>query len=155
MRTKILSLSVALIVLAGCEPTSEPISEEMFVSGPAAETTTSAPLPATTLPESTTVTELGPDGQPIDPALALVEEDPYGVVEEGGADGLTERLPDTCKLENFQQYVGLTKAEVDAAGLSVPYRVVGPTDIVTQEYNPMRVNFSTDRNGRIGRVSCG
>ncbi|RYH11019.1 hypothetical protein EU800_06780 [Tropicimonas sp. IMCC6043] len=91
----------------------------------------------------------------VDPALALVEEDPYDQTIEGGPSGLTERLPDTCKLENFQQYKGLTKPEIDAAGLAVPYRVVGQTDIVTQEYNPMRVNFYTDDAGRVVQVSCG
>ena len=46
-------------------------------------------------------------------------------------------------------------AEIDAAGVSVSYRIVGPTDIVTQEYNPMRVNFYPGRDGRISQIACG
>ncbi len=150
MRTRILVMTVALAALAGCEPSgTDPISEDMFTTGPGTPYETTSP----TAPNP--VTEVGPDGRPLDPALAMVEEDPYNRVVESPTSGLTERLPDTCKLEEYQQYRGLTQAEIDAAGLAVTYRIVGPTDIVTQEYNPMRVNFYTDRDGRVGRISCG
>lgn len=144
MKTRILVMGLALAALAGCETqTTYPISEEMFISEPAPIST--APLGGPAAQD--------PGG--IDPALALVEEDPYDQTIESGASGLTERLPDTCKLENFQQYRGLTKPQIDASGLSVPYRVVGQTDIVTQEYNPMRVNFYTDASGVVVQISCG
>ncbi|SDJ69419.1 I78 family peptidase inhibitor [Aliiruegeria lutimaris] len=140
MKTRILVMAISLAALAGCESsTNDPISEDMFMSDP---------VTATPLNESATSPTFGA-------GVEAIEEDPYDQTIEGGADGLTERLPDTCKLENYQQYRGLTATDVSAAGLSVPHRVVAITDIVTQEYNPMRVNFYTDGNGRITQISCG
>ena len=141
MKTRILVMGTALAALAGCEsPTYDPISEDMFVSNPV----TTAPLNNTAPPSPT-----------YSAGVEAVEEDPYVQTVEGGADGLTERLPDTCRLENYQQYRGRSGADVAAAGLSAPYRVVALTDIVTQEYNPMRVNFYTDGSGQITQISCG
>lgn len=151
MTLRIAGAGILLLALAACQPAGQPITEEIFVSTPGVDT---APL------SSTTVTEQPIDGggntpDGIDPALALVEEDPYGQVIEGGADGLTERLPDTCKLESFAYLKGLTAGAVQAAGFTEPYRVIAPTDIVTQEYNPMRVNFYTNSAGKIERIACG
>ncbi|MFV0335526.1 MAG: I78 family peptidase inhibitor [Tropicimonas sp.] len=153
MITRILGSMAVLAVLAGCQsPTGDPVSEEMFTYTPPAPAPggLGAPAPITSAP-----IDAGPPVQGYDPALEMVEAGPSEQVIGGGAGGLMERLPDTCKLELYQQYRGLSAAEVNAAGLTVPYRLVGPTDIVTQEYNPMRVNFHTDPEGRIARIACG
>ena len=152
MTLRIAGAGILLLALAACEPAGPPITEEIFVNTPPGVDT--APL------SSTTVTETPIDGggntpQGIDPALAMVEEDPYGQVVEGGADGLTERLPDTCKLETYTYLKGLTAGAVQAAGFPEPFRIIGPSDIVTQEYNPMRVNFYTNKSGKIERIACG
>ena len=150
MKTRFLVLA-AMAALAGCAaPTGDPIRETTFVTEPYPTSVLPAPPPV-----STPTPIVGPDGTVIDPALAMVEEDPYGETVEGGADGLTERLPDTCKLAQFQQFQGASEAEVNGAGIAAPFRVIGPTDIVTQEYNPMRVNFYTDESGRVSRIACG
>ncbi len=151
MTSRFLTTAAALLVmLAACDDINDPpITEEIFVNDPAQATPTA---PTVVVPTEPTY---GPDGQIVDPALALVEEDPYTTIEEGGADGLTERLPDTCKLENYQMYRGQTVAAIEAAGLTVPYRIVGIRDIVTQEYNPMRVNFYVGNKGTIEQVACG
>ncbi|MDV7144729.1 I78 family peptidase inhibitor [Tropicimonas sp. TH_r6] len=150
MKARILLISALALALAGCtDTTSNPVSEEMFISEP-------TPTVASTLPPAaTTETVIGPDGQAIDPALALVEEDPFSQTIEGGADGLTERLPDTCKLELYQGYTGQTQAEIDAAGLGVSYRIVPKGSIVTQEYQPLRVNFYLDGSGKVYQIACG
>jgi hypothetical protein len=152
MILRIAGAGLVLLALAACEPAGPPITEEIFVTNPAGVNT--APL------SSAIVTETPIDGGGntpggIDPALAMVEEDPYGQVIESSASGLTERLPDTCKLETYSYLKGLTAGAVQAAGFTEPYRVIGPSDIVTQEYNPGRVNFYTDNSGKIERIACG
>ena len=100
-----------LLALAACEPAGQqPISEEIFVANPPAE----APAPAQ-LPGAAQAPAAGGSNTPgdvVDPALAMVEQDPYGQVIDNTSSGLTERLPDTCKLETFQYLQGLTPAAV-------------------------------------------
>ncbi|WP_068119318.1 I78 family peptidase inhibitor [Tropicimonas marinistellae] len=148
MDLKFAGLAAALLVLAGCEDyTGDTITEGSFTSPP--PPTVVDPIQPAGAVDVAPIEEGG-----VDPALAMVEEDPYGEVQ-AGAGGLTERLPDTCKLEEVQQYRGQSAAAVEGAGLTMPYRVIGPSDIVTQEYNPTRVNFFVNTGGTVDRVSCG
>jgi hypothetical protein len=74
----------------------------------------------------------------------------------GGAEsGPVERTPDTCGLAAYEVWLGQPGAGIDPAAFDVPVRVIGPNDIVTQDYDPQRVNFHTDGQGRVVRVSCG
>lgn len=154
MTLRIAGAAAVLLALAACEPAGQqPISEEIFVANPPAE----APAPAQ-LPGAAQAPAAGGSNTPgdvVDPALAMVEQDPYGQVIDNTSSGLTERLPDTCKLETFQYLQGLTPAAVAAAGFTEPYRIIGPNDIASQEYNPKRVNFYTDEKGQIVRIICG
>ncbi|SFD01715.1 I78 family peptidase inhibitor [Tropicimonas isoalkanivorans] len=148
MGLKITALTVGVLMLAGCAAEmSDPIVDPGYAPPPPAPTVEpiqpSAPVAVTPL------TEGG-----VDPALEMVEVDPYNEVREG-AGGLTERLPDTCRLDQVQQYQGQSAAAVEGAGLGMPYRVIGPSDIVTQEYNPTRVNFFLNTGGTVDRISCG
>ncbi|PRY24175.1 peptidase inhibitor I78 family protein [Aliiruegeria haliotis] len=143
----------ALVALAGCaDPSSQPVTEEMFGTDP----TVTGTLPAA---GTTTVAPLDGTGQTTDPAAAAAAAtaggDPFATVQTSDASGLTERLPDTCKLAEFQQFNNQNAATVEAAGIAAPYRVIAPNTIVTQEYNPMRVNFYLGGNGRVNRISCG
>ncbi|WP_157973593.1 I78 family peptidase inhibitor [Tropicimonas sp. IMCC34043] len=154
MKLRFAGAATLLLALAACDPMGQqPISEEIFVNGPAADTTAATPLPGAALPPASGGQNT--PGDVADPALEMVEQDPYGQVVQNASSGLTERLPDTCKLETFQYLMGLTPAAVAAAGFSEPYRIVGPNDIVSQEYNPLRVNFYTDERGQINRIICG
>lgn len=156
MKLRIAGTFAVLIALAGCtDPiTSDPVTGSIFAAPtgatgalPAPAETTTEPLDATGIANSGTTTEV--IAQPgYDPALAMVEDTP-------GSNGLLEREPDTCRLSDYRYLQGQNSAAVQGAGITRPYRVIGPEDIVTQEYNPMRVNFYTDNSGRIGRVSCG
>ena len=150
MTTRILVATAALAALAGCAgPAADPFSEQTF-GYDQTQAGFNAPAAISTAPISA-----APTGQGYDPAREMVEVDPYNRTVDNSASGLTERLPDTCHLERYQQYQGRTAVDVNAAGLSVPFRMVGPRDIVTQEYNPMRVNFYTGPDGLIAQISCG
>ena len=151
MITRILVATAALAALAGCAgPATDPFSEQTFGYDQGQGGGFSAPAAISTTPISAAT-----GAQGYDPAREMVEVDPYNRTIDNSASGLTERLPDTCHLERYQQYQGRTAVDVNAAGLSVPFRVVGPRDIVTQEYNPMRVNFYTGPDGLIAQISCG
>ncbi|MFV0361386.1 I78 family peptidase inhibitor [Tropicimonas sp.] len=144
MKSRIAVTAVLLAALAACEPaiTSDPVTGSIVTEQPPTTTMTTPEVQTAPLDQTT------PTGPVEDPALSMVEESP-------SPGGLLEREPDTCKVGDFVYLRGQTSTEVQGAGITRPYRVIGPSDIVTQEYNPMRVNFYTDGSGRIGRVSCG
>jgi hypothetical protein len=72
-----------------------------------------------------------------------------------GPAGLQERLPDTCGLDAYRPYVGRDGVTAASQVVDRPVRVIAPDAIVSQVYNPRRVNFYTDAEGRVARVSCG
>ncbi|MBT0957389.1 hypothetical protein IV417_08325 [Alphaproteobacteria bacterium KMM 3653] len=86
-------------------------------------------------------------------ATTVEEDDQFTTPEVD--DGLEEREPDTCDSEALGITLGQNKSVVPDLGLTRPYRVLGREDIATQEYNPARVNFYTNDDGIILRVSCG
>lgn len=148
---------VCVAGLTACAPTP-PL--EVIQEAPPVEIVTLNPTP-----QAETLPPIRSDGTapPLDPQVALppaateepeVEGDPFDtvVVNDGG---LVERLPNTCKLQNYQGYVGQQAAVLPAAALDRPWRVVEPDGIVSQEYDPARLNFQTDRVGTIERVTCG
>ncbi|MEJ6393171.1 I78 family peptidase inhibitor [Gymnodinialimonas sp. 2305UL16-5] len=57
-----------------------------------------------------------------------------------------------CGATLAQHYVGHSAEDVPVVGGA---RVIGPDTIVTQEYNPNRLNLATDGNGIITRAYCG
>lgn len=127
-------------------PTS-PVSPEPIGSAPLAPplatTPTVTPAPAQTSSD-TDASVAGPPSEP--------DSDTVTVLNEGG---LLERLPDTCRLEDYQQFAGQSGASAAAGVSDRPVRIIGPADIVTQEYNPQRVNFYTDGAGIVQRITCG
>lgn len=158
MTWRIVGITAALAALAGCTPnySGEPITESIFYpdpysSAPTSDTVTTQPLDAT----NQTADAAAPV-QGYDPALAMVEDNPGGSPSVfPGMGGLIERAPDTCNLGGVSYLNGQPASAVQGASITRPYRIVGPSDIVTQEYNPMRVNFYTDDSGRINRIACG
>ncbi len=77
------------------------------------------------------------------------------VVTAEGPGGLVERMPDTCQLENYRQFVGQDALNASFRVTDRPVRIIAPDAIVSQVYDPRRVNFYTDAAGRVGRISCG
>lgn len=75
-------------------------------------------------------------------------------VEVPSSSGLEERLPDTCKLADFQGFVGQPISSV-VLPVEANTRVVEPGEILSQIYVADRVNFYVDEEGVITRVICG
>lgn len=71
------------------------------------------------------------------------------------SSGLVERTPDTCGLAEFQALIGQPASSVNTVLSSQPVRIVAPGSIVTNEYNPQRVNVDVDGNNTITGVRCG
>ncbi|MEM6480525.1 MAG: I78 family peptidase inhibitor [Pseudomonadota bacterium] len=70
-------------------------------------------------------------------------------------NGLIERTPDTCGLPDFQPLVGQPADSVNTVVSDQPVRIITPGSIVTNEYNPQRVNVDVDGNNVITNVRCG
>ncbi|WP_199533314.1 I78 family peptidase inhibitor [Rhodovulum sp. 12E13] len=130
------SVVAGCLWLAACGPQQPPFEEVMTpdasASLPAAEPVTAAPLEG--------------DGD---------TEGGSGVVTAQGPGGLVERLPDTCQLDNYRQYAGQDAVTASFAVTDRPVRIIAPDSIVSQVYDPQRVNFYTDSAGRVARISCG
>lgn len=75
-------------------------------------------------------------------------------LENVNTSGLEEKLPDTCKLDNYQTFVGQPLA-ANVIPDTVKSRIVQPGTILTQEYVADRVNFYVDETGTVIRVICG
>jgi hypothetical protein len=159
----------ALSLLAACTP--PPPFEEVndpFAPLPAAEPVSSAPLATPgAISQEVVVTgepvitpaDGGPPPQPDAPGSVsdtVTQVTPGGLVErQVTPGGLVERLPNTCRLENYQQFMGTDGLIAVGLVTDRPARLVSPGDIVSQVYDPQRVNFYTDNGGRVTRISCG
>lgn len=73
----------------------------------------------------------------------------------GVESGLLERTPDTCGLAPHEGLVGQPLTAFDPATRDKPVRVIRPGQIVTNEYNPQRMNIDVDGKGQIKTVRCG
>ena len=76
----------------------------------------------------------------------------------GAATGPAERgastnSPDTCNAAAHQGLIGLDAAS--SLALPEPKRVYGPTDAVTTDYNPARLNVQLDAVDNIVAITCG
>lgn len=74
--------------------------------------------------------------------------------DPANASGLEERLPDTCKLANYQSLVGQRLSAL-VLPVGVDTRIVRPDAILTQEYVSSRVNFHVNEAGFVTKVICG
>lgn len=156
-----------LTVIAACNP-APPFEEvsDPFAPLPEATPVSSEPLATpgaisdevitpVTPPGPTTVEPLGADGSPIETDATGDGDAGIGTVTEVNDGGLVERLPNTCQLENYQQYQGADGLIAVGLVTDRPARLVAPGDIVSQLYDPQRVNFYTNAAGTVVRISCG
>ena len=98
-----------------------------------------------------------------DPIVEIVTDDPTQQVELASdgtitaitEGGLVEREPDTCQLANYAELIGQSQTDASFFAFDRPFRFVGPDDIVTQEYDPRRVNLYVNGNGVVVRTNCG
>ena len=149
MTKRVLGLGAGLVLLAACAapPPVEEIPFDPVIAQPdpiPVQPVGSQPVPPGTVGVSPVT--------PVDPLDQTTAPDTVIVENQGG---LVERLPNTCKLENYERFRGQNAASLVPGSLDRPFRTVGPTAIVSQEYNPQRVNFYTDGSGTITRISCG
>jgi hypothetical protein len=61
----------------------------------------------------------------------------------------------TCTSNATHQLVGSSISLVNTSALASTVRILPPNGIATMDYNPARLNISTDANGIITQVSCG
>ncbi len=61
----------------------------------------------------------------------------------------------TCGADGFQTLLGQERTAISALRFTGAVRVIGPGDMVTMDFQPQRINFETDRRGRITRIYCG
>ena len=95
------------------------------------------------------------DVDPLSPANVVETVDENGVTTMVTKSGLLNREPDTCGALTLQTAVGQSEFSIPTLGITSPVRIVRPDDIVTQEYNPQRINFAVDPSGTIQSVRCG
>ena len=87
------------------------------------------------------------------PAVDPIEEAPG---QETPDSGLVEREPDICGAAAYRERaVGQPQSIIPSLGVTREIRVIPQGGIVTQEYNPYRMNFYLDGSGNIARVTCG
>ncbi|MFT6223052.1 MAG: hypothetical protein ACJA1F_000890 [Paracoccaceae bacterium] len=84
--------------------------------------------------------------------LQQTSEDQTGEDQTGG---LVERTPDSCGAEPMQAFIGQPQNTAPLMTSERPMRIINPGDLVTQEYNAQRINFTVDATGIILRVACG
>lgn len=90
-----------------------------------------------------------PVSEPIDTGSGV------GLSDSSSTSGLVERTPDTCRLEEFEGFVGQPASVLDTLPTTRPVRLVPPGAIVTNEYNPQRVNVDVNASNMIVGVRCG
>ncbi len=69
--------------------------------------------------------------------------------------GLVEKEPDTCGAADLQGLVGQPSGMIRTVRVKGQVRMIGPGELVSQEYNAHRVDVHTDANGLIRQISCG
>jgi hypothetical protein len=61
----------------------------------------------------------------------------------------------SCTSNATHRLVGSSISLVNTSSLASTVRILPPNGIATMDYNPARLNISTDANGIITQVSCG
>ncbi|PRY91419.1 I78 family peptidase inhibitor [Donghicola tyrosinivorans] len=61
---------------------------------------------------------------------------------------------DSCHSEEYRHLLGTPVSEFDATKVSGPVRVLGMNDIMTEDYQPLRLNIFYDGNGTIINMYC-
>ncbi len=63
--------------------------------------------------------------------------------------------PSACEAERWQHLLGVPQSDVEAEDLPDSARIVEWGEVVTQDYEPSRLNVQLDQRGRVYRVICG
>jgi hypothetical protein len=71
---------------------------------------------------------------------------------EAAAASVAEKL---CDADGWSSLIGMDREDIPENQLPEPYRIVGPDDLVTQDFRAERLNVHVDREGKVFRVTCG
>ena len=66
-----------------------------------------------------------------------------------------DRTGDTCGMAAFREYVGGPASEIPRDELPDTVRIVSPSNRVTMDYSPRRLNILTNEAGTIIALKCG
>ncbi len=61
----------------------------------------------------------------------------------------------SCTSNATHELVGTSISLVNTSQLAATVRILPPNAVATMDFNPARLNISTDANGIITQVSCG
>lgn len=73
----------------------------------------------------------------------------------GNADTDPLQNKDTCSAAPLQHLIGGPAKVVTSLNLRNPLRVIAPDQMVTEDYQPDRINVETDAKGKVLRITCG
>lgn len=76
-----------------------------------------------------------------------------GCVETGSQPVLADLS--TCTSNATHRIVGTPISLVNTSALAETVRILPPNGMATMDFNPARLNISTDANGIVTQVSCG
>ena len=62
---------------------------------------------------------------------------------------------EVCAASTYEYLVGLDREVLDTTLMPASTRIIGPEDLVTQDYSASRINVSIDVFDEIIRVYCG
>lgn len=62
---------------------------------------------------------------------------------------------DACGASGLSEFIGQDSSSIAAALFNNPIRIIRLGDMVTMDYNPNRINFRLDGNGRVESITCG
>lgn len=62
---------------------------------------------------------------------------------------------ENCAASTYEYVVGLDREVLDTTLMPASTRIIGPDDLVTQDYSPSRINVNVDDFDVIERVYCG
>lgn len=93
----------------------------------------------------------GPTTTPADTETPVAET-PAPVAAPTNAAEATAQ--DACGAAAFQALVGTPASGINQASLPPGARVIMPNTMVTQDFNPARLNITVDANGNVASVSC-
>ncbi|QPH54468.1 I78 family peptidase inhibitor [Pontivivens ytuae] len=60
-----------------------------------------------------------------------------------------------CDADGYAAFIGENEEIFTRSTFPAPMRIIRPGDVVTQDFNPDRLNFMLDETGTIVDVNCG
>jgi hypothetical protein len=88
-------------------------------------------------------------------AACAPQVDTLPPLDAGNAAPAVPGAPDTCGAAGLQVLIGQRVELFEGQVRPGPKRIVGPSDVVTTDFNPARTTVYIDGGNRITRITCG